>query len=152
MAGPKGVCSGLQLSRRDWYPPAFLCHRKVAMRNETQKCRSNVPFFDESCGSLAALSTRSFPMSLGIELPTSGQLSLSPTGGIVLGGCELRGLTTKGSSFSAATAGAPFVGEMERNDTATSRNPELVFGSRSCDAKDGGGSVAGGIADDRCVA
>lgn len=68
-----------------------------------------------------------------------------------LGGCEVRGLTTKGSPFSGATVEAPFV-EMERSDTEPSRNPELVLGSGFCDATDGGGSFAGRMTDDLCVA
>ena len=40
---------------------------------------------------------------------------------------------------------------MGRNDTAPSRNPELVSGSRSRGATDGGRSFAGGMADDRCA-
>jgi len=80
-----------------------------------------------------------------MELPTSGQLSLSLTEGIGLDGCELRGLTTKGSSFSEPRAGAPFAGRVGREGMAPSRNPELLLGSRSCDATDGGGSFAGGM-------
>ena len=117
---------------------------------------ADIPFFDESCGGLVALSTRSFPLLLEggvIELPTSGQLSLSSTGGAVLGGCKLRGLTTKGSSFSEPRVGAPFRGEVGRKgNTAPSRNPGLVFGSRSCDAADRGGPFAGGMTDDLRVA
>ena len=50
---------------------------------------TDIPFFDKSCGGLVALSTRSFPLLLEggvIELPTSGQLSVSSTGGTGLGG------------------------------------------------------------------
>jgi len=114
---------------------------------------TNTPFFDESCDGLAVLSTRSFPLLLVgdvTELPTSGQLSLSSTGGT--DGFELRGLTTKGSSFSETRAETPFTGRLEREETAPSRNPELVLGSRSCDATDGGGSFAGGMPDDLRVA
>ena len=113
----------------------------------------NIPFFDESCDGLTVFSTRSFPLLLvgGVtELPTSGQLSLSSTGG--MGVCKLRGLTTKGSSFSETRAEVPFTGRLEREDTASSRNPELVLGSRSCDATDRGGSFAGGMTDDLRVA
>lgn len=116
---------------------------------------TDIPFFDGSCGGLAVLSTCSFPLLLVegvIEFPTSGQPSLSSTDGTGLGGCRLRGLTTKGSSFSGPRVKAPFVGRVGRKDTALSRNPELVLGSRSCDATDGGGSFAGGMTDDLCVA
>ena len=64
------------------------------------------------------------------------------------GGCKLRGLTTKGSPFSDAMVEAPLVEGVGRDDTAPSRNPEFVLGSRSCDATDGGGSFAGGMTDD----
>jgi len=80
-----------------------------------------------------------------MELPTSGQLSLSSTEGVELGGCKFRGLTTKGSSFSEPRVAAPFAGRVGREGTAPSRNPELLLGSRSCDATDGGGSFAGGM-------
>ena len=119
------------------------------------ECLTDIPFFDESCGGLVALSTRSFPLLLEggvIELPTSGQLSLSSTGGTGVGGCKLRGLTTKGSSFSEPIVEAPFTGEMGRKGTAPSRNPGLVFGSRSCDGADGGEPFVGGMADDLRVA
>jgi hypothetical protein len=121
------------------------------VRKQDMKCWSGIPFFGESCGGFATFSTRSLPLLPMTELPTSGQLSLSSTGGTGLGGCKLRGLTTNGSSFSEATAGAPFVEGMERADTLPSRNPELVLGSRFCDAMDGCGSFAGGMADDRCI-
>jgi hypothetical protein len=110
------------------------------------------PFFDESCGGFAAIPTRSLPLLLVTALPTSGQLSLSSTGGTGFGGCKLRGLTTKGSSFSGVTVETPFVEGMERRGTVPSRNPELVLGSRSCDATAWGGSLAGGMTDDRGVA
>lgn len=114
------------------------------------ECRCDIPFFDESCGGFPP--TRSLPlvfMGGVIELPTSGQLSLSSTGGTGLGGCKLRGLTTKGSSFSGEMA-EPLLAE--RDDATPSRNPEPVLGSRSCDGLDGGGSFAGGTPGDRCVA
>ena len=107
---------------------------------------TNVPFLDESCGCFAVPSMRSFPLLLEggvIELPTSGQLSLSSTGGT--DGCELRGLTTKASSFSGTRIWVPFAEGLERDGVAPSRNPELVLESRSCDATDGGGSFAEGM-------
>ena len=58
----------------------------------------------------------------------------------------------KGSSFSEPRVEAPFAGEMERNETAPSRNPGLVFGSRSCDATDVGEPLAGGMTDGLRVA
>ena len=112
----------------------------------------DVPFFDGSCGGLTAFSACSFPLLLVggvIELPTSGQLSLSSTGGTGLGGCKLRGLMTKGSSPRVE---APFAGRVERGGTAPSRNTEFVPGPRSCGATDGGGSFAGGMTDGLCVA
>lgn len=123
-------------------------------KKRNMECSTDIPFFDESCGGLAALSTRSFPLLLEgdvIELPTSGQLSLSSTGGMGLDDCELRGLMTKGSPFSEPRVEAPLAERMGRKDTAPSRNPELVLGSRSCDATDGGGSFARGMAGDLCV-
>ena len=89
---------------------------------------------------------RSFPLLLEggvIELPTSGQLSLSSTGGT--DDCELRGLTTKASPFSGTSIGVPFAEGLERDGAAPSRNPELILESRSCDATDGGGSLAEGM-------
>ena len=124
-------------------------------KERNAECITSVPFLDESCGGLGVLSTRSFPLLLEggvIELPTSGQLSLSSTRGTGLGDCELGGLTTKGSSFSEPRVETPFAERTEREGMAPSRNPELVLGSRSCDATDGGGSFAGGMKGDLCDA
>ena len=132
----------------------FSVEINYAYKKRNKEGSTNIPFFGESCNNFVVLSTRSFPLLLEgrvIELPTSGQLSLSSTGGTGLDGCKLRGLTTKGSSFSRARVEEPFAGMTGREGTAPSRNPEAVMGSRFCDATDGGGSFAEGMTDDLCA-